>query len=442
MRKRGRPPHPDVLTPREWEVLSLIRDGLTNEQIAERIGVTIHAARYHVSQILSKLGVATREESAAWQPEEVRSHRFERALQIGLTLAAALAVLALGVLGWSVLRESGDDNQVGAIRSTTPTATLVDTTFLAGPPKLRAIQLISETAGLMVTNKALVMQGVPPKDCQDSECIESVLSPRNITPGGVAPGAIRGFYFLDAQRGWLVANQNADNALRTAQLFVFRTDDGGDSWTSVPLGQPGFNYWAYEKSPGSVQFANKSTGWIWLTTGGDSTPIGELWGTEDGGVTWELLQETVEGGVRFANETEGWSAFYGTGDIPPGASYVAVTHDGGRTWEKRSFPEDLVGAYQTLPTATDDGRVLMPFTQFDADDEIGYQNVSILRLYESRDDGSTWSELATSEDYQPVVERGAWRTNIFPDGTSTALRSRVTWPYVLRRTVHSSVRSP
>jgi len=62
MAKRGRPRHPDVLTPREWEVLSLIRGGLTNEQIAERIGVSIHAVRYHVSQILSKLGVTTREE--------------------------------------------------------------------------------------------------------------------------------------------------------------------------------------------------------------------------------------------------------------------------------------------------------------------------------------------------------------------------------------------
>ena len=73
MGKRGRPRYPDVLTPREWEVLSFLREGLTNEQIAERLGVTLHAARYHVSQILSKLGVATREEAAAWQPEEARA---------------------------------------------------------------------------------------------------------------------------------------------------------------------------------------------------------------------------------------------------------------------------------------------------------------------------------------------------------------------------------
>jgi len=70
MRKRGRPPYPDILTPREWEVLALLRDGLTNEQIAERLNITRHAVRYHVSEILSKLGVSSREEAAAWQPEK------------------------------------------------------------------------------------------------------------------------------------------------------------------------------------------------------------------------------------------------------------------------------------------------------------------------------------------------------------------------------------
>ena len=39
--------------------------GLTNEEIAHRLGITLDGAKYHVSQILSKLGVATREEAAA-----------------------------------------------------------------------------------------------------------------------------------------------------------------------------------------------------------------------------------------------------------------------------------------------------------------------------------------------------------------------------------------
>ncbi|MGE0059078.1 MAG: LuxR C-terminal-related transcriptional regulator, partial [Dehalococcoidia bacterium] len=56
-RGRGRPPHPDILTPREWEVLELIDQGLTNEQIASQLGISPDGAKYHVAQILAKLGV-------------------------------------------------------------------------------------------------------------------------------------------------------------------------------------------------------------------------------------------------------------------------------------------------------------------------------------------------------------------------------------------------
>ncbi len=69
MRGRGRPPHPDILTPREWEVLALVREGLSNTQIAERLGISYAGAKYHVQEILSKLGVSTREEAARWSPE-------------------------------------------------------------------------------------------------------------------------------------------------------------------------------------------------------------------------------------------------------------------------------------------------------------------------------------------------------------------------------------
>jgi DNA-binding CsgD family transcriptional regulator len=65
--RRGRPRHQDVLTPREWQVLDLLRDGLTNDQIAARLGISLDTAKFHVSEILSKLGVETRQQAAAWQ---------------------------------------------------------------------------------------------------------------------------------------------------------------------------------------------------------------------------------------------------------------------------------------------------------------------------------------------------------------------------------------
>jgi DNA-binding CsgD family transcriptional regulator len=73
--QRGRPRHDDILTPREWEVLGLLRAGLTNEQIAGRLGFNLATAKFHVSEIMGKLGVETREAAAAWpgRPKAARA---------------------------------------------------------------------------------------------------------------------------------------------------------------------------------------------------------------------------------------------------------------------------------------------------------------------------------------------------------------------------------
>lgn len=44
-------------TPREREVLDRISRGLTNFEIAQDLGISLDGAKWHVSQILSKLGV-------------------------------------------------------------------------------------------------------------------------------------------------------------------------------------------------------------------------------------------------------------------------------------------------------------------------------------------------------------------------------------------------
>jgi DNA-binding NarL/FixJ family response regulator len=53
------------LTEREREVLALIAQGLTNQEIAERMGLSLKTDRNHVSNILNKLQVADRTEAAA-----------------------------------------------------------------------------------------------------------------------------------------------------------------------------------------------------------------------------------------------------------------------------------------------------------------------------------------------------------------------------------------
>ena len=60
------PPKPGQdLTRRELEVLALLTEGLNNNQIAERLTVSSSTARFHVSNILSKLGAVNRAEAVA-----------------------------------------------------------------------------------------------------------------------------------------------------------------------------------------------------------------------------------------------------------------------------------------------------------------------------------------------------------------------------------------
>jgi two-component system, NarL family, nitrate/nitrite response regulator NarL len=53
----------DPLTNRELQVLRMVADGLLNKEIAGKLGISDHTAKFHVAQILAKLGAASRTEA-------------------------------------------------------------------------------------------------------------------------------------------------------------------------------------------------------------------------------------------------------------------------------------------------------------------------------------------------------------------------------------------
>src|SRR5713226_5574817 len=54
------------LTPREWQVARLVRAGLTDRDIAQRLSITRRTAEWHLKQILNELGFNSRSQVAAW----------------------------------------------------------------------------------------------------------------------------------------------------------------------------------------------------------------------------------------------------------------------------------------------------------------------------------------------------------------------------------------
>jgi DNA-binding NarL/FixJ family response regulator len=59
---RSQPVFPE-LSPREQEILNLMADNLSNQAIAERLGIQVKTVRNHVSNICTKLQVADRTEA-------------------------------------------------------------------------------------------------------------------------------------------------------------------------------------------------------------------------------------------------------------------------------------------------------------------------------------------------------------------------------------------
>jgi DNA-binding CsgD family transcriptional regulator len=117
-RPRGRPPYP-LLTPAEERVLDHIRAGKTNAEIAVRLGVSPDAVKYHVSNMLGKLGLDSREQLAGWRaPSRLRRTWLAVPIFGRFALGGAAVVVAGGLAAGSLLVEQAPGFYDGVITRT------------------------------------------------------------------------------------------------------------------------------------------------------------------------------------------------------------------------------------------------------------------------------------------------------------------------------------
>ena len=102
--RRGRPPHPDLLTPTEWRVVHAIQHGLSNREIARRRGVSLDAVKYHVANAVAKL-VANRQALRRWFRAPAGSALSQRK-RTPMTMNLSLGPLAQIARGVRDLKES------------------------------------------------------------------------------------------------------------------------------------------------------------------------------------------------------------------------------------------------------------------------------------------------------------------------------------------------
>ncbi len=112
------------LTDRQEQVLRLIERGLTNGQIATELGITLDGVKFHVSEILAKLDVGSREEAVqVWRTSARGSaFTFPFALRVLGLAGAAMVGAAVVILIVSVVRR-GEETQPAAPATVAPGAT-------------------------------------------------------------------------------------------------------------------------------------------------------------------------------------------------------------------------------------------------------------------------------------------------------------------------------
>ena len=97
-RRKGRPPHDDILTPAEWRIVHAVKHGMTNGEIAERRGISRDAVKFHIANALAKLGLPNRRALRRW-------HQAPKGSALGQLEGKMNSPLKLGPIGDFKIRQ-------------------------------------------------------------------------------------------------------------------------------------------------------------------------------------------------------------------------------------------------------------------------------------------------------------------------------------------------
>ena len=165
-RGRGRPPHPDILTPAEQRVLEELRRGGTNVEIAVRLGLSPETVKTHIASMLGKLGLDDRHTLASWRPDRDRRRplgllalppalaSFGRPFLWAGAALGGMAIVAVAVVLLVALLGGAEDEHIVPLSTTQPVC----------PPAADASCIVTCDSGVAVPEPATNTELV--EDCE------------------------------------------------------------------------------------------------------------------------------------------------------------------------------------------------------------------------------------------------------------------------------------
>lgn len=332
-------------------------------------------------------------------PSIKKKSRWVRGVFIsGGTIAAAVAIVAgLAINNMRSPKESNQPQGVPGIISTAYAYTLV------APSHFNAIDMTSATDGWGTGyDNAGHFQLIKTTDGGEGwNKVQLPVSPPtyDVSTNQIGqPGYVRGD-FLNGSTGWLCwINDNKQ------EMTVEKTTDGGQHWmisqTKMPL---------YAQTVSNVDFVNASTGWILATsTVGSESEQKYIFRTTNGGQSWSSVASSIPPSgqlpyqgtftnLSFSSATQGW---FGTGDMTSASLDLFHSLNGGKTWTKVNLPVPKM--FQQQSNAID---VSTPVFQGQQGTFVGtYVKLengadhNYIVVYHTKDGGKTWIPSKPQEE--------------------------------------------